>query len=381
MIVFKTYFKIVLRNLGLIIMFASIAISISVANTRFSEDSEVSYLNDNPKLAIINNDTSNLSKDFVRYIKDNSKEIVNVENNEKDIQDALYNNKVDAILIIPSDFTTRILNKEEPKIEINKSVKNYSKFSELLVNRYFKIASIYAKCGMNEEQIISKVNEDIQKQIDAQIMQNKKSANIEKLAIFYNFENYAFLSIFIFVIGNIMCVFNEENISKRNSVSKLKKSSFSLQLFLGHLCLTFLLWLIFVIISIIIYKDLMFSLNGLLLMINSLLFAICATSIAYLIGTLIKKRNVISGIQNVVSLGLSFISGCFVSADLLDKNILNFSKIFPSYWFIQSNTKIVKLTSFSFENLSLVLRNFVIIIGFTVIYYIASRIFKSSKKV
>ena len=38
-------------------------------------------------------------------------------------------------------------------------------------------------------------------------MTDEKQSEMEKLAVYYSFENYAFLSIFIFIIGTIMCIF------------------------------------------------------------------------------------------------------------------------------------------------------------------------------
>lgn len=370
MIVFKNYFKIVKKHLGTIIMFAAISIGISVANTNYT--STENYVSVNPKLSIINYDTSALSENFIDYISENS-EIVEIENNEKEIQDALYTNKADAILIIPENFATELISGNEPTVKIKKSTQNVSEYTELLVNRYFKIAEVYSKSGMTENEIISRIEKDLKNEIEVKVSSEQKS-NLEKLAVFYSFENYAFLSIFIFIIGTIMCIFNKETIIKRNNVSKLKPRSFSNQLFLGHIVLTLSLWAIFVLVSIVIYKDLMFNMNGVLLIINSLCFTLTATSLAYLIGRLIKKQNVISGIQNVVALGLSFISGCFVPVEWLDASIVNFSKIFPSYWFIQGNYEIVKLSSFDFETLKPILQNYAIILVFGILYFAISKI-------
>lgn len=376
MIVFKNYFKIVKKHLGIIIMFAAISIGISIANTSYS-NTEETYVSTNPNLAIINYDSSKLIDNFIDYIDDNA-DLVEINDNEKDIQDALYNNKVDAILIIPENFTEELLTGNGQTIGIKKSLQNASEYTQILVNRYFKIANIYAKSGMSENQIISSIENDIENEIEVKISSEQKS-DLEKLAIFYSFENYAFLSIFIFIIGTIMCIFNKETIRKRNAVSKLKAKSFSNQLFLGHLILALAIWAIFVLVSVIIYKNLMFTINALLLIINSLFFAITATSMAYLIGSLIKNQNVISGIQNVVSLGLSFISGCFVPAEFLDANIVNFSKIFPSYWFIQGNYDIVKLSNFDFETLKPIIQNYAIVLLFGVFYFVISKILNARR--
>ncbi len=101
--VFKDYFKIVKKHLGIIIMFASISIGMSVANMSFVSEEE-DYVDSNPKLGVINYDSSDLTNDFIKYMENNSEKLVYVNDNKKEIQDALYNNKVDAILIIPENF-------------------------------------------------------------------------------------------------------------------------------------------------------------------------------------------------------------------------------------------------------------------------------------
>lgn len=369
MIVFKNYFKIVKKHLGIIIMFATISITISVINTSYT--STQNYVSVTPKLSIINYDKSSISDNFVEYISERA-EIVEVQDNEKAIQDALYLNKVDSILIIPENFGIDLLNGKEPNIKIKKSTQNISEYAELLANRYLKIAETYSKSGMTENEIIDCLNNDIKNEIKVAVASENQS-DLEKLAVYYSFENYAFLSIFIFIIGTIMCIFNKETIKKRNNVSKFSSKSFSNQLFLGHMTLTLSIWAIFILISVIIYKDLMLTINGLFLVINSLCFTITATSLAYMIGCLIKNENVISGIQNVISLGLSFISGCFVPIEFLDTNIVNFSKIFPSYWFIQRNYDITKISTFNLETILPIIQGCGIVLIFGIIYFIIGK--------
>lgn len=370
MIVFKNYFNIVKRHLGIILMFSAISIGVSVINTSYTSTED--YISIDPKIAIINYDNSALSDNFVDYITKRA-EIVETKEDEKSIQDTLYLNKADSILIIPSNFGKNLLTGNEPNLKIKKSTQNISEYTELLVNRYFKIAENYSKVGMSENEIIKNIEKDVQNEIEVKVS-SKNQSDMLKLAVYYSFENYTFLSIFIFIIGTIMCIFNKETIRKRNNVSKLNPKSFSNQLFLAHITLTLSIWAIFILISIILYKDLMFTVNGLLLIINSLCFAITATSLAYLIGCLIKNENVISGIQNVITIGLSFISGCFVPIEWLDTNIIKFAKLFPSYWFIQGNYDITKLTIFNFETIKPIIQNCGIVLAFGIIYFTVSKI-------
>ena len=80
MIVFKNYFNIVKRHLGVILMFSAISIGVSVINTSYTSTED--YASVDPKIAIINYDDSALSDNFVDYITKRA-EIVEVEDNEK----------------------------------------------------------------------------------------------------------------------------------------------------------------------------------------------------------------------------------------------------------------------------------------------------------
>ena len=71
MIVFKNYFNIVKRHLGIIIMFSAISIGVSVINTSYTSTED--YASVDPKIAIINYDDSALSDNFVKYITKRAK--------------------------------------------------------------------------------------------------------------------------------------------------------------------------------------------------------------------------------------------------------------------------------------------------------------------
>ena len=102
MIVFKNYFKIVSKHLGLIIMYSLISIIVSVMNSTFNDNSEY-YVPTNPTLAIINYDNSYLIDNFISYME-KSTDIIGIENTTEKIQDALYTGQVNTILIIPKIF-------------------------------------------------------------------------------------------------------------------------------------------------------------------------------------------------------------------------------------------------------------------------------------
>lgn len=250
---------------------------------------------------------------------------------------------------------------------------------EMLINRYLKMAEIYNKAQMSQSQINEAIKTDIENQIDITIENDTKEASLSKPLIYYNFANYSFLAIAIYLIATIMSVFNNEMIKKKNNISKTPYKKISNQLLLGNIIFTIGLWAVYVGISFILYKDAMPTNGGLLLMLNSLVFVITAAALGFLISSLIKNKNAISGVVNVVALGLSFISGCFVPQQWLNKTVLSVAKIFPSYWYIKTNDDISKLTQYNMEELKPIFINMLIVLGFAVLYIVILKVIQAIK--
>ena len=47
---------------------------------------------------------------------------------------------------------------------------------------------------MPEKDIVDNINIDLQKEVDIKVSSENKTSKLEEIAIFYNYENYAFLS-------------------------------------------------------------------------------------------------------------------------------------------------------------------------------------------
>lgn len=370
MIVFKNYFKVLLRYRWIILLYSGICIGVSILNTNFGGTTTQSFIASKPDVAIICNDEeTELVKGFKEYIEKNS-QVKQVENNEEKIQDALYYREVNYVLIIPENYTNNFINGNNPKIEIRKTEDSYATYMEMLINRYLKMADIYNKTGMSQTQIIEAINTDIKNETNIMLDNNYNEVLSQKPLLYYNFSNYSFLAISIFLISTVMSVFNSEMIKKKNKICKMPYKKISSQLLLGNIIFILILWAVYVGISFIMYGKAMATQTGLMYILNSFIFIITAATIGFLVSSILKNKNAISGIVNVVALGLSFISGCFVPQEWLNETVLSIAKIFPSYWYINANNKIANLTGNTFDELKPIYQNMGIILGFAILYVI-----------
>ena len=373
MTVFKNYFKIVKQFLLIIIMYLIIFTFFAIVSTTSSNE-EGYFSSAKPNIAVINNDIeSDILKAFTDYIKENA-EIKSIENDETVIKDALFYREVDYILIIPKGFTSDFMNGLEPEIETMKVPDSYSAtYTEMLLNRFLNVSNVYVKSGMSQQQISQSIVNDLSVDTNVTMIESNQS-DLEKVGYFYNFLNYIILAVCILIVATIMASFNNKDIKKRNLVSKRSYKRINLELFLGNVCFVFLLWIIYVILSVILYGKTMFTVNGILIILNWFVFCITALSIGFLIGTVVKNKEAQNGIVNVVALGSSFLCGAFVPQQYLGEVVLTIAKFLPSYWFIKNNNDIILLSNFDFAILKPIFINMLIVLAFGIFFFILTNI-------
>ena len=68
-------------------------------------------------------------------------------------------------------------------------------------------------------------------------------------------------------------------------------------------------------------------------LLNSFILTIVALTLAFFVGSFLKSEELISAVVNVLSLGMSFLCGVFVSMDVLGKGVLTVAHFLPVYWY------------------------------------------------
>lgn len=305
MIVFKTFLKVLNKCKFTIILYTIILIAFGGLNMKTS-DNQMDFVSSKPDILIINKDEEKgVTKNLIQYIKENSN-IIEIENNEEAISDALFYRDINYIIYIPENYRQDFLNGLNPKIEVKSTGDYQSSLAEMLITKYIDIANIYEKNTENEEDLIAKINETISKQTDVEITSKLDTNTLSKATSYYNFANYSILAGTVFVICLILSSFNNNMIRKRTIISSMNYKKHNRILLLSNGLFAVLLWLFYVILSFILIGNEMFTLHGLIYILNSFVFTICALTIAFLIANLVSNKNAINGIVNVVALRLKF---------------------------------------------------------------------------
>lgn len=379
MTVFKAFLRVLNKNKFVIIMYTAILIFFGGFNMQTNE-TNTSFVASKPDVLIINQDEEiGLTKNLMEYIKENSN-IIDIQNDEEAINDALFYRDVNYIIYIPENYRENFLNGENPKIEIKSTGDYQASLAEMMLERYIKVANTYQKSSDSEEELINKINETISKQTEVEITSKLDTDNLSKATFYYNFANYSILAGCVYVICLILSSFKEEKIAKRTIISSMNYRKHNRQLLLANSLFAVVLWIFYVALSFILVGDIMFSTHGLIYIANSFVFTICSVIIAFLIGSLVNNKNAINGIVNVVALGTSFLCGAFVPMEWLPDSVLKIAHILPSYYYISSNEILAELEVINFETLRPILINMGIILIFAIAFIVMTNIVSKRKR-
>ena len=379
MTIFKTFLKILNKNKFIVILYTIILITFGGLNMQ-TKDNNISFQAVKPDVVIINEDENEgITKNLINYIRENSN-IVNIENNEDKINDALFYRETNYVIYIPKDYNKDFRNNKNPEIKIKSSGDYQASYAEMILERYIEVANTYNKKITNDEELINKIDETLKKQTQVEITSQLDTDTLYSAAFYFNFESYSILACLIYVICLVLSTFNNEKIRKKNIISSTNYKKINRTLLLSNSLYSLTLWLFYLIMSFILIGNTMFTSHGIIFMINSLLFTICATTLAFLIGTIVTKKEAISGIVNVVALGSSFLCGAFVPVEYLPKTVLNIAHALPTYWYIQNNEITRTLEKINIETLKPVFINWIVILLFTIIFIIITNIISKRKQ-
>lgn len=379
MTVFKTFFRIVNKLKPTIILYTALLIIFGAVNMKTS-DNNINFVNSKPDILIINQDVNKgLTKNLIDYMKKNSN-IVKVENNEEKINDSLFYREVSYVIYIPKDYRKNVLLGKNPKLDIKKTDEYDAHLSEMMLKRYIKLQNIYNEEAGSEDELITLINDNINDDVNVKITSKVDTSKTYNIAYYFNFASYSILAIIIYIVCLVLCSFKEESISKRINISSINYKSHNNKILLASIVFSSIVWLLFVIIGVTIVGDIMFSIRGLISIINSFIFTFCALTLSILISSITNNKNAISGIVNVIALGSAFLCGAFVPAEYLPSSVLNFAHILPAYYYINSNDLLKNIDVINISSMHPIIINMIIIIMFSILFIILNNLVTRKKR-
>ncbi len=379
MTVFKTFLKVLNKCKVTIILYTVILIGFGGFNMQTS-DNATNFVASKPDIFIVNQDEEKgITQNLIEYMKNHSN-VVDIENNEEAINDAVFYRDVNYVIYIPENYREDFMEGKNPTIEIKSTGDYQAAFAEMMLERYSKVANLYQNSTETEEELIKKINDTISKETPIEITSKLDTDMLSKATFYYNFASYSILAGCVYVICLILSSFKEEKIRKRTIISSMNDKKYNRKLLLSNSVFAIVMWLIYVALSFILVGNVMFTAHGIIYIINSFIFTICALTIAFLIGNIVTNKNAINGIVNVVALGSSFLCGAFVPMEWLPDTVLKIAHILPTYYYISTNEMITELEVLDFETLRPIFINMGVILVFAIVFTIIANVISKKKR-
>ncbi len=379
MTVFKTFWKVVNKYKGTIIGYTIMLIIFGTINMS-SNDVTSTFKESKPDVIIVNNDNTTLASGLVKFFKENAN-IIQVKNTKTAIDDAIFYRDASYVIYIQKGYEESILSGGDGNIEIKSSGDYTSNLAQLLLTRYIKTIKILSKEYNDKETLIKKVNSTLKSNTKVNLTNKINTTELTRLSRYYNFASYTLIAVIVFIICLVLASFNKSVLRKRIVVSSMNYKVHNRYILLASTLYSVFVVILYSLLSFIVFGNLAFSERGLIYILNTFVFSFTALCMALLISTLVKSKEAISGIVNVVSLSQAFLCGAFIPVMWLPNSVIKMAHILPAYWYINTNNLLIEIEVLSFSNLKPVWINMVILIIFGIIFIILNNIVSRRKLV
>ena len=372
MTVFSGCLKIIKSKIGITIMYFVIFTGISIAmQLNNSKQSVTDFQSKRMDIAFVDCDKSEISGYIYDYLNTNHN-VRKMKNDKSLMQETLYYSQEDMVIKIPKGFGDKAIKNggTESFIQITQEPGSYGYiYVEQQINRVLNSMRKYVNAGFSVKQAYKNT-----------ISVKKSRVNLidingnggEKTDFSYMFRFYPYLAITVICtsVGMVLVAFKKKEIVRRMNSSATSLKSQNVQLLLVFSIFGIIIWLLSLIIAFFMYGRIKFlkSPNIGLYILNSFVMTITALPIAYFIGLILKKTEMINIIVTPVSLGISFISGVFVELSVLGDTVKKIGRFLPVYWYEDLNDMLSTYSELSKSQLNKVYTNLLLQLLFAVAF-------------
>ena len=377
MTTFNTFWKIVKKYKGTIILYTVILIAFGGINLKNNDISQT-FDQEIPDIAIVNKDENkSLTNNLINYLDKNTK-IRNIK--EKDLEDALFYRDISYIIYIPENYTNDLLNNKNPEINI-KTNNNYdATLSELILTRYLKTQNIMLKQSTDENEIINNINEVLETQVNINLTSKQNISNIEKTATYFNFASYSITAVVIFITCLVLSSFHQKEVNKRIIISSTNYKKNNKWVLISSTLFASIVCIFYIILGLILLKEPLLNIKGIIYIINTALFTFTTLTLALLISNLIYNKNAITALVNIIALSQACLCGAFIPAKYMPDKVLQVAQILPARWYIKSNDILKNVENITINNTNQIITNMIVMILFAIIFIILTNIVSKYKE-
>ncbi|MCI8665185.1 MAG: ABC transporter permease [Dorea sp.] len=338
MTVFRGFLIITKRNIHIIwlylLLFLGIAIMVQKAAGGNTSEFEQVSLN----IAVIDRDGGKLAKGLADYLSQYHT-LVELPDEPSIIQDRMFYREVYYVAAIPEDFEERCLYGDETLPVTKVPGSNSGFYVDQQIRIFMNEVRIMVSSGFSLSEAVEEVIEHSADEAEVTLIDKNGFGGKQPMhAFMYQYMPYILISILCYSMSYIMIAFRNEDVKRRMMCSAIPARSQNLQLALGVAVVGIAVYGLCTLMPFLMYgTTFMKDPNMPYYLVNSFMMTLVSLSLSFLIGTLVRREEIISAIVNVVSLGMSFLCGVFVELEVLGKGVRTFAQFLPAYWYEVAN--------------------------------------------
>ena len=379
MIVFSTFWRIVKKYKGTILLYTVMLIMFGGINLTSNSTNDM-FTPTKPNVFIVNKDSNmGLTKNLINYLKKNTN-VVSLEDDEEKINDALFYRDISYVIYIPKNYSKDVLDKKDVTLDIKSSKDYTSSLTEMMLDKYLNVQSNLVNITNNQDELVNMINNTLDVNSEVVVSSKLDNSYLNRVSRYFNFGSYSLLAVIIFIVTLVINSFKENTINKRIIVSSINYKKHNSLLMLSSFVYSLIVWVLFSLLSIILLGKDMISLRGILYFVNTFMFVMPTLSFGILISTLVNNKDSIGAIVNVVGIGSAFLCGAFIPTEYLPKFVLSIAHIFPAYYFIDSNNLLSSMEIINFSNLIPIFINYFVLIIFMLIFIVVNNYVLKKKR-
>lgn len=174
MTVYRYFIKITTRYKWIILGYAAIFFLLSVISSINTKTKETAFMEESLNIGIVDDSKGSLSDGLIDYLGKNNT-IVEMENDIDYIKDQIFLEVVDAVIIIPQDFQSRVENKEE-SVEIFRDDRKMESLQiENQVNKFLVFSNATRRDGKFD---LARVKDVLKEKVNVDVLKTGPTSKI-----------------------------------------------------------------------------------------------------------------------------------------------------------------------------------------------------------
>ena len=335
MTVFRGFIKLALRQLHMLLLYVAVFVTIAViVQLSLREERTDTFEMTSLPVAVEDRDGGAAAEGLKEYLGQIHR-VTEWEGDLTGLQEKMFYRDIYYLVRIPENFEAACLAGQE-KLEVTKIPGTTSAYYvDSQISAWLREMKAMLAAGYGTQEACALV---LQAQSGAgsvrMLDESGYGGEPAPHAFLFQYLPYMVLSILCYGAAFIMIAFRKEEVRRRLLVSPVPRLRQNLGLMAGYLVLGAVVWVISLILPVTLYRgDFLSDGNLPYYMANVTALVLVSLSIAYVIGMLVKNADIVNGVVNVVTLGMCFLCGVFVSMDVLAEGVRRAAAFLPVYWY------------------------------------------------